>query len=63
MEAQTLVVQLMAYGEAISFVQHYSGYLAVSACKYDLLMLIRSWGDIEFAEIITQQCLNTKEYS
>ncbi len=62
METQTQIFQLIAYGEVIDSIRHYSGYLSVSACKYDLIMLVRSWVDIEFAEIITQQCLNTKEY-
>ena len=61
MESQTLVFQVMAYGEPISMIQHYSGLLSVSACKYDLIMLVRSWEVIEFAEIIVERCLNTKE--
>lgn len=63
MESQILIFQLIAYGEPINFIRYYSGYLAVTSCKWELIMLIRSWVDIEFAEIITQQCLNTKKQS
>lgn len=60
METQTLIFQVLAYGEPISFIQHYSGFLSVSACEYDLIMLVRSWEVIEFAEIIVERCLNTQ---